>query len=79
MKKRERWKLITAPQRDAASALWFVFPEVLQNAFKQAMESPEYKQVMIQLENEGRFKDSLTFTRLIQEVGLSGFPKALSG
>lgn len=40
----------------------------LENAFKQAVESPEYKQTMVQLENEARFRDSQTFTKLVHEV-----------
>ena len=46
-------------------------PDVLQKlekAFKQAVESPENKQVMEQLENEPRFRDSQTFTKLIHEL-----------
>lgn len=46
-------------------------PEIvkkLENAFKQAVESPENKQAMEQLDNEPRFRDSQTFTKLIQEL-----------
>jgi tripartite-type tricarboxylate transporter receptor subunit TctC len=40
----------------------------LENAFKQAVESGEYKQVMEQLANEGKFRDSQTFTKILQEL-----------
>jgi len=46
-------------------------PEVvkkLENAFKLAMEAPEYKRVMEQLDNEPKFRDSATFTKLIEEL-----------
>jgi tripartite-type tricarboxylate transporter receptor subunit TctC len=40
----------------------------LEDAFRQAVESPEYKKVMEQLDNEPKFRDSKTFTRLIHEL-----------
>lgn len=46
-------------------------PEILrklENAFKQAVESPENKQVMEQLANEAKYRDSQTFTKLIHEL-----------
>lgn len=46
-------------------------PEIvtkLENAFKQAVESPENKNVMEQLANEANFRDSQTFTKLIHEL-----------
>jgi tripartite-type tricarboxylate transporter receptor subunit TctC len=46
-------------------------PEVikkLENAFKQAVDSPEYKKVMEQLDNEPAYRDSQTFTKLVQEL-----------
>lgn len=39
-----------------------------ENAFKQAVESPENKNIMEQLDNEAKFRDSQTFTKLIQEL-----------
>lgn len=49
-------------------------PEIvskLENAFKQAVESPENKQVMEQLANEANFSDRKTFTKLIHELNVS--------
>jgi tripartite-type tricarboxylate transporter receptor subunit TctC len=46
-------------------------PEVikkLENAFKQAVETAEYKNVLAQLDNEGGFRDSQSFTSLIREL-----------
>jgi tripartite-type tricarboxylate transporter receptor subunit TctC len=46
-------------------------PEVvkkLENAFKLATESQEFKNVAEQLDNEAKFRDSQTFTRLIHEL-----------
>ena len=46
-------------------------PEIvkkLENAFRQAVETPEYKQAMEQLNNEGLFRDSRTFTDLVYEL-----------
>ena len=46
-------------------------PEIvskLENAFKQAVESPENKTVMEQLANIPNFRDSKTFTKLILEL-----------
>ena len=46
-------------------------PEIvarLENAIKQAVESPAFKQVMEQLENETKYRDSQTFTRLFHEL-----------
>lgn len=40
----------------------------LGNAFKQAVESPEFQQAMEQLDNERRFRDSQEFTKLIHEL-----------
>lgn len=40
----------------------------LEDAFKVATESPEYLKAMESLENEGRFRDSQTFTKLIHDV-----------
>lgn len=42
----------------------------LENAFKQAVESPENKNVMEQLANEANFRDSQTFTKLIHELNV---------
>ena len=46
-------------------------PEViskLENAFKQAVESPENQRAMESLENEAKFRDGPTFTKLIHEL-----------
>jgi tripartite-type tricarboxylate transporter receptor subunit TctC len=46
-------------------------PEVvkkLENAFKAAVDSPEYKKIMEQLDNEPVYRDSQTFTKLVQEL-----------
>jgi len=40
----------------------------LEDAFRQAVETPEYKQAMEQLNNEGLFRDSRTFTDLVYEL-----------
>ena len=40
----------------------------LENGFKQAVASPENKNVMDQLANEPNFRDSKTFTKLIHEL-----------
>lgn len=46
-------------------------PEIvkkLENAFRQAVGSLEYRKAMEQLDNEGLFRDSQTFTTLIREL-----------
>ena len=46
-------------------------PEIvakLENVIKQAVESPAFKQVMEQLENEAKYRDSWTFTQLFHEL-----------
>lgn len=40
----------------------------LEDAFQQAIESPEYKKVMEQLDNEPKFRDRKTFSKLIHEL-----------
>jgi tripartite-type tricarboxylate transporter receptor subunit TctC len=46
-------------------------PEVvskLENAIKQAVESAPFQRAMEQLENEAKYRDSQTFTRVIHEL-----------
>jgi tripartite-type tricarboxylate transporter receptor subunit TctC len=46
-------------------------PEVVkkfENAFKQAVGSTENKNIMEQLDNEAKFRDSQTFTKLVHEL-----------
>lgn len=40
----------------------------LENAFRLAVQSPEYKKIMEQLDNEGNFRDSQTFTKLVKDL-----------
>jgi len=40
----------------------------LENAFKRAVESIEYKEAMEKLDNEADYRDSQTFTKLIHEL-----------
>jgi len=39
-----------------------------ENAFKQAVGRPENKNIMEQLDNDAKFRDSQTFTKLIHEL-----------
>lgn len=39
-----------------------------ENAFKQAVGRPENKNIIEQLDNKAKFRDSQTFTKLIHEL-----------
>ncbi|HSR09975.1 MAG TPA: tripartite tricarboxylate transporter substrate binding protein [Thermodesulfobacteriota bacterium] len=39
-----------------------------ENAFKQAVDTPENKKILEQLDNEPKYRDSATFTRLIEDL-----------